>query len=378
MPILWATRAHSDEGPPPAIVIESRTANSDVVHVKGFIDGIALVRGGIYAGGRCVKAFAIKGVPGKQRIDLDISIENPAPDTIIRVTDADGRSAEAPFFGVPAAEPAAAEKADVAPVGSGAIAEIPSHGPALPSPSKRRTLASKLPDAQIRIISLEQTSIKPPTYEVVGQIEGRGITHAGIYVDDRLVRTLPTNSGADFVSFDEHIILENPKATIRAYALADHYVETSLDLANATVAADDLPPPEVAAAPHDSIAVQILQLQSLSTNLCSVNGVITGSDLAQAGLFQNGALTQNIDVDTGAIKIAGGGSASSLIDSWVGSHLSGGPHQVKFNVRFNPQAGKASIRAYKNDGSYVEQPVLVGTANNPATERSRNPLHSLW
>ena len=79
----------------------------------------------------------------------------------------------------------------------GNTAEIPSHGPVTPSPSKRHTLGGKLGNVQIQIISSAQINTMPPTYEVVGQIQGRGITHAGIYVDDRLVKKIPIEDGAN-------------------------------------------------------------------------------------------------------------------------------------------------------------------------------------
>jgi hypothetical protein len=232
--LIQAARASCLAGAQPQVVIESRAVDGEVVRVKGFILGTALKSGGIYAGGRCLKAFAVNGVAGEQKIDLDLAITNPAVDTVIRVIDADGRSAEAPFFGVTPANPAAPVAPDDTTAEQGAIAEIPSHGPPMPSPSKRRTLAGQLGDAQIQIVSVERTATTPPAYEVIGQIEGRGITHAGIYVGDRLVQKLPADVGADFVSFDEHIVLDVPNATIRAYALGDHYVETPLDLSGAS------------------------------------------------------------------------------------------------------------------------------------------------
>jgi hypothetical protein len=188
------------------------------------------------------------------------------------------------------------------------------------------------------------------------------------------VRALPANRDADFVSFDEHVILESPDATIRAYAVGDHYVETPLDLSGANVTADDLPPPAVDVAPDDSaasvpaITVQIDEVQPLNPNLCAVSGVISGQNLAQAALFQNGKPAQSIELESGA-------SASSMIDALVGSHLARS-QQVKFSLRFNPRLGNASIRAYDRSGAYNEQPIVVGGFS--ALGRPISSPRSLW
>jgi hypothetical protein len=45
--------------------------------------------------------------------------------------------------------------------------------------------------------------------------------------------------------------------------------------------------------------------------------------------------------------------------------IPGASRNVNFNVRFNPQAGPATIRAFDSSGGYNEQPIVVAGGMNP-------------
>jgi len=55
----------------------------------------------------------------------------------------------------------------------------------------------------------------------------------------------------------------------------------------------------------------------------------------------------------------------------LGALIPGASRNVNFNVRFNPQAGPATIRAFDSSGGYNEQPIVIagmspyGTGVNP-------------
>src|SRR6202035_4612212 len=87
--------------------------------------------------------------------------------------------------------------------GGGNTVEIPSHGVLAPSPSKRHTHGGRLGNVQVNVLAMSEVEASPPTYEAIGQIVGRGITRAGIYVNGRLVKTIAIENGAGFTSFDE-------------------------------------------------------------------------------------------------------------------------------------------------------------------------------
>ena len=121
--------------------------------------------------------------------------------------------------------------------GSGGVntAEIPSHGTPRKSPSKRHTRNSQLGNVQITITGENQIDAVP-TYELAGQIQGHGLSHAGIYDNRRLVRPITVEFGSDVTKFDEKFVSDGGPITIRAYGLGDQYVESSVDLSNAAVA----------------------------------------------------------------------------------------------------------------------------------------------
>ena len=127
----------------------------------------------------------------------------------------------------PAAAPPAAPPPD-----SGNTAEIPSAVPkaGVDVPYNPGTLAG----VQINIIGVNQVSAIPRRYEVAGQINGVGVRRAGIYVDGRLARRIPISRNRGSVSFDTTFDMVGSSATIRAYGVGENFVESSLDLGNAS------------------------------------------------------------------------------------------------------------------------------------------------
>jgi hypothetical protein len=405
---------------PPRVVIDSRTPSEGSIRIKGYLEGTHLTRGGLYDGVREVRDFNVGGVLGQQRLNFEIGVGNPPPGAVIRVYDAQGRMAEAPINDAPAVAlgdstaPATPATVSTAPSTDGAvapevpplappsmapptnapstergvevfrnsassgdsggastkganIAEIPTHGAPRRSPSKRHTIGGQLGNVRIEVIATNEVQSVPPTYEVIGQIHGRGITHAAIYLNGRPVATIPVDDMSDNSSFDQRFVAAGGgKPSIRAYGVGDQFVESSIDLGdglgNGLASADDsmdsgaampgetmpgtiMPGPMIGGAP--GIVVQISAVGPITSNLYVVSGVISGPRLSAAGLYQNGMLVQSIPVRGG-------------LSGMLGSLLSGGMRNVNFTARFNPHAGPATIRAFGSSGEYAEQPVMTG------------------
>jgi hypothetical protein len=219
--------------------------------LKGYFEGTALKSAGLFDGSSRLKEFKVNGIPGRQRVDFDLRLEEPSLATILRVSDAADRTAEAPLLGVdslpsrlpPSTEstrdsmpPIAAADGGEPESNSGkdaTTAEIPSHGPLLPSPSKRHTLVSKLGDVQIRIQSVKRTSDFPPTYEVIGLIAGRGITRAGIYLNGRLLQSIPITSSAGYTSFERRVMVRDGSTVVRAYTAGNNFIEQPINFPGA-------------------------------------------------------------------------------------------------------------------------------------------------
>ena len=396
----------SSRSAPPQVVIESRTAEGDTVHVKGYLEGSGLRHGGIYAGSHELRDFKVAGGAGEVRLNFDIGVERPTSNETIRVYDVAGRMAQAPIADatiamsssdsyappssadaagdaapeIPPLPPSAGQPSKHAPSIEGGVevfrnstadndegapntAEIPSHGTPRPSPSKRHTIGSHLANVQINISAANQIGVSPPTFEVVGQIVGHGVTRAGIYLDGRLARPITVEFGDDATNFDEKFTASGSEAKIRAYGIGDQYVESALDLSSATATASAdtsmnpaaIPPGslygETIGGGNSGLLVQIAAVGPITRNLYVVSGVISGAHLSTAGLYQNGMLVQRIPIGGGGL----GGVISSLIP--------GASHNVNFNVRFNPQAGPATIRAFDSSGGYNEQPVVIAGIN---------------
>ncbi len=397
-----AKASDSRASAPPNVVIESRSVEGSAIHVKGYLEGSGLKHGGIYAGSHELRDFKVGGVGGEVRLNFDIGVERPTSNEVIRVYDAEGRMAEAPIADAtvallstePADSPDTANNAPEIPAppaaagipsrpapsiedgvegfrdstasgseGAPNTAEIPSHGTPRPSPSKRHTLGGQLGNVKINISAANQIAATPPTFQIIGQIVGHGITRAGIYVEGRLVRPITVEFDDAATNFDEKFTANGGQATIRAYGVGDQYVQSSVDLSTATASADasaypgSLAPgtgyggPLVGVGGNSDLLVQIAAVGPITPNLYVVSGVISGAHLSAAGLYQNGMLVQRIPIGSGGI----GGVISSLIP--------GASHNVNFNVRFNPQAGPASIRAFDSSGGFNEQPVVIGGMN---------------
>lgn len=382
-PAASAASSPASDKSGPKVVIESRTREgSGVVRLKGYFEGYALKSSGLYENGQQLRSFKVNDVPGDQRVSFDIGLENPSPDTVIRVTDAGGHFAEAPVLDLtagvaggavpsasdarvppgPLASTGPSEEAGVevfrhsgddgaaAPGGSGGeganTAEIPSRGVPAPSPSKRHTLGGHLGNVQINVLGLTQLQTMPPTYDVVGQISGGGVTRAGIYVDGRLIKQIPIEDGGSFTSFDQRFPMNGAAATIRAYGVGDQFVESSLDLSSGTGVALS---PGVPMAPQGPV-IQITGVRPFGSNVYVVTGVISGPSLSSAGLYQNGMLRQNINV-------------GGLLGGILGAFTPGSFRNTSFSVQFNPSFGPATIRAFDSSGAYTEQPIMAGGAS---------------
>jgi hypothetical protein len=395
--------AMSSADAPPKAVIESRDESSGMLRIKGYLEGTALARAGIYQNGQLLKPIQLKTVHGEQRLDFDIGLGSPEPGMSIRVYDSNGRSAEAfasaevgapnPGSGntsatesgvevershppnpgsdntsaseegveVDRAHPAAAAPdADVA-VGT---AEIPSHGHTRPSPSKRHTMESHLGDVQIDVVAIRQIAVTPPMYEVLGVIQGRDVTRAGIYIDGRLAARIPTSASDSSNNLDQRFVMDGSAASIRAFGVGNHFVEQPIDLSTAVAAAaapeinPALTAPSMmmggssmtgapANAVPGTIAIQISTITNLSPGRTVVKGVISGRNVSAAGLYQNGRLDQSIAVSSG------GGLLGSVL-----AHF--GTQNVPFIAYFNPANGPAVIRATDSTGAYTEEPVALG------------------
>ena len=389
----------------PVVKIESRTISGDVMRIKGYIEGTALKSAGIYQNGQPLRTFQVSGVPGEQKIDLDIGIASPPSGAMLRVIDANGRFAEAPVTAsVAARSPSSAEEAPPAeggpaigtstgplasneggvevfrdtpsrtgtaapPDDESTVKDIPSHHAPIPSPSRRHTLGGRLANVAINVLGVMQTASAPPSYEVVGQIVGEGVTHAGIYVDGRLIKPLPVEDGDDFTNFDERFVVNGNEATVRAYGAGNQFVESAVDLASGLGAAQQAPPGPLTygeplgyggrpAAP--GIGVLITAVRQEAGNLYTVGGTVSGPNIASAGLYQNGVLAQAITLNGGLGGMINGGGG---LGSMLGNLLPGTSQSTNFNFRFNPGAGFASIRAYDRTGNYTEQPVMAGGVN---------------
>jgi hypothetical protein len=385
-----ATASNPSTSSAPEVSIASHSVEGDTVRITGFVHGTALKSAGIFENGREVRAFKVNNVPGEQKLELDIGIENPPPDTTIKVTDADGRTAEASVTSASAPDepsladagmpeiPDAANLPGATPLRASseggvdvlrgsrsagepaaAVAEIPSHATPPPSPSGRHT-GAELADVEINIMGLTQTATAPPTYEVVGQIDGQGVTRAGIYVDGRLVKPIPTETSGDFSSFDQRFVLEGNDATVRVYGVGDQFVESSIDLGDSVAATSALGPLASSSVPSaPGIGVQITALRPLPDGRYTVSGVISGSNIGSAGLYQNGVLAQPINLNG-----SGGGPLSGLgggLGGMLSGLIPGASRSVSFGATFSPRAGPVSVRAYDQTGNFTEQPVMSMT-----------------
>ena len=257
--------SHASVAPPagekmpdaPKIQIASRVFQAGKVRVKGFFEGTDLKSAGIFDGDTKSKDIDVASTPGEQRVNFDFSIEQPSPTQSIRIADVYGREAQALVTPDPAAvgpmkgseemievDPgASASRGEAGPLAESPLAsagpsrgnntaEIARPGDAL-SPSRRHIEANSslgpLTNVQINVIDAEESMSAPGNVEVVGQIAGPGVRHAGVYVNGRLAKPIPISSGS-YSAFDLTFPMPaGSDAKIRAYGNGNDFIEASID-----------------------------------------------------------------------------------------------------------------------------------------------------
>src|SRR5258706_4957462 len=86
-----------------------------------------------------------------------------------------------------------------------------------------------LTNVQIKVIAAEELMSAPGTVEVVGQIAGPGVRHAGVYVGNRLIKSIPVSTSG-YSAFDVTFPMPaGSDARIRAYGNGNDFVEASID-----------------------------------------------------------------------------------------------------------------------------------------------------
>ena len=242
----------------PKVEIASRVFQGGTVRVKGFLEGTDLKSAGIFDGDTKSRDIDVASTPGEQRVNFDFSIEQPSPTQSIRVADVYGREAHAMVSPDPAAvgpmkgseemievDPgaSASSRGEAGPLAESPLAsagpsrgnntaEIARPGDAL-SPSRRHIDANSslgpLTNVQINVIDAEELMSAPGNVEVVGQIAGPGVRHAGVYVNGRLVKPIAISAGG-YSAFDLTFPMPaGSDARIRAYGNGSDFVEASID-----------------------------------------------------------------------------------------------------------------------------------------------------
>ena len=257
--------SHASVAPPageampaaPKIEIASRVFQGGTVRVKGFFEGTDLKSAGIFDGDTKTRDIDVASTPGDQRVNFDFSIQQPSPTQSIRVADVYGREAQALVTPDPAAigpmkgseemievDPgASASREEAGPLAESPLAsagpakgnntaEIARPGDAL-SPSRRHIDANSslgpLTNVQINVIDAEESMSAPGNVEVVGQIAGPGVRHAGVYVNGRLVKPISV-SPSGYSAFDLTFPMPaGSDARIRAYGNGNDFIEASID-----------------------------------------------------------------------------------------------------------------------------------------------------
>jgi hypothetical protein len=280
------TGSHASVAPPagermpaaPKIEIASRVFKSGTARVKGFLEGTDLKSAGIFDGDTKTRNIDVTSMPGEQRINFEFSIDQPSPAQSIRVTDSYGREAQAMVEPDPAGvgpmkgreelievDPGATASGGVAgpladtPLASAGprdghnTAEIPRPGDAL-SPSRRHIEANSslapLTNVQINVIDAEELMSAPGTVQVVGQIAGPGVRHAGVYVNGRLAKPIAISRGG-YSAFDVTFPMPaGSDARIRAYGNGNDFVEASIDTVGGGGGITEYRNPPMYAAPY--------------------------------------------------------------------------------------------------------------------------------
>jgi hypothetical protein len=256
--------SHASVSPPageampsaPKIEIESRVFQGATVRVKGFMEGTDLKSAGIFDGDTKSKDIDVASTPGEQRLDFDFSIDQPTPTQAIRVEDVYGREAQALVSPDPAGVGAMRGREELIEVEPGATASPGEAGPLADSPiasagPSRGENTAEIPseddedspsrhidansslgaltNVQINVIDAEESMAAPGNVEVVGQIAGPGVRHAGVYVNGRLAEPIaisPTGYSAFDLTFP---MPAGSDARIRAYGNGNDFVEASVD-----------------------------------------------------------------------------------------------------------------------------------------------------
>jgi len=235
------------------VKIESVTADSDRnTRVKGWLRGRELKSAGVYLGERQIRSFKIAPAAGSLRVNFDIALEEIEPGTVIRVYDRAGHFAEAEIASATTAEPVTPTEEGARPdatvdrggeptapeydsyeAGGANTAEIPSKAP--PSPSKRH-VRSRVTGALASVrIQIENTTLVDPMlreYQIVGQISGKGVERAAIFVDGQMAEEIPLDvvDGFGHRLFNLTFAMRGREATIRVYGAGDQYVESSIQI----------------------------------------------------------------------------------------------------------------------------------------------------
>ncbi len=267
-----ATAASSSAGAGPSIKIESRHTVGDVTRIKGYFEGTALKSAGIYEGDQNVKPIRVDHVIGQQKVDFELALRDADVMTNVRVFDQAGRMASASVFGEESTALASSGHESGVVVDRGAGATAGSNTAEIPSAREPASggLTGSLPDAdeglgeggsslggglgagglsspvgnvQINIESINPVNALSHTYRIAGQIIGRGVHSAAIYVDGRPVKRIPVSRGAAVSNFHTTFMMNGASATIRAFGAGNQYVESSIEI-----------PPAVASSPPIVIA----------------------------------------------------------------------------------------------------------------------------
>jgi len=262
----------------PKIEIASRVFQAGKVRIKGFFEGTDLKSAGIFDGDTKSRDIDVASAPGEQRINFDFSIEQPSATQSIRVADVYGREAQAMVSPDPAAvgpmkgseemievDPGAtASRGEAGPLAESPLASAgPSRGNntaeiARPddelSPSRRHIEANSslgpLTNVQINVIDAEESMSAPGNVEVVGQIAGPGVRHAGVYVNGRLAKPIavsPTGYSAFDLTFP---MPAGSDAKIRAYGNGNDFIEASVDTVGGGSGMTEYRNPPMYAAPY--------------------------------------------------------------------------------------------------------------------------------
>jgi hypothetical protein len=367
----------------PKVRIDSYTVSGHTVRIRGIFEGVALKSAGVYNGDQLAQDLKIDQLPGRQQVSFDVELAEVEPDSVLRVYDGAGLSAEASIasrlgmqgtglakdveLGPPSDEPVSlgGDLASVETDSSGHnVAEVPAEVPPS-SPSQRHVAGrgphNRLGDFQVNIVSATLDDPETRTYDVIGQINGSGMNHAGIYVDGALSQSIDLDSDNAFTAqpFDEDFRMTGHKATLRVYNSGNEYLEAPIVLAAATPEFPNdmpagMPPIMVNANPNpNQLAVQITSMTQQAANLTLIGGVLSGKNMSAAGIYQNGVQVQPLSVAPGLLSALSAGSF----------------RQVNFTAQVNPIVGPASIRLFDSTGQFIEQPVMVAGVNPYAINR---------